>query len=217
MRALAIALLVVALPARAEDVHAPDEEIARRRFEAGSRAYERGEYPAALVEFEAARKVKPLPGLDYNIGRCLDRMERPREAIEAYRRYLVGAPDAKDAPQVYERLRVLEARVTPDRPRARPEASPVEVTAPAPRRPSVAAPLAIGVAAIVSVVVASALVASVRGPYDDLNATCPYPCPEAQWSHLAARANAGYGLWAAGGALVAVDVGLWIWWARGAR
>jgi hypothetical protein len=74
----AIALcLALAAPARADDD--PDVEVARRRFQRGTKHYERREYAKALAKFEAARMVKPLPPFDFNIARCHDRMERYRE------------------------------------------------------------------------------------------------------------------------------------------
>lgn len=91
----------------------PDMEIARRHFEQGTNLYEAGKYAEAITEFEAARQAKPLPAFDYNIARCHDRLEHRAEAITAYERYTAGAPDAADAAEVRERIRVLKARVAP--------------------------------------------------------------------------------------------------------
>src|SRR5690242_7414035 len=95
--ALLLAVALAAAPAPADEV---DEEIARRHFVEGSAFYQKGEYKRALAEFEAARKVKPAPAFDYNIGRCLDRLERAVDAVAAYERYLVGKPDAEDAAEI---------------------------------------------------------------------------------------------------------------------
>ncbi len=105
-------LLVTSFPfavSRADED--PDTEIARRHFDAGTEAYGGGHYAEALAEFEAARRVRPSPAFDYNIGRCLDRLERFGEAIDAYQRYLAGRPDADDGPSVRERIGVLQGRV----------------------------------------------------------------------------------------------------------
>ena len=76
--ALAAALLLVAglapSPARGEDD--TDTEIAKRHFAAGSAAYGAGDYRRALREFEEARLARPMAAFDYNIARCLDRLER---------------------------------------------------------------------------------------------------------------------------------------------
>src|SRR5688572_30947248 len=76
--------------ARADE--SPDEEIARRHFEEGERAYAERDYARAVREFEAARTVRPSAALDYDIARSYDRMERPAEAILAYERFLAQAP-----------------------------------------------------------------------------------------------------------------------------
>jgi tetratricopeptide (TPR) repeat protein len=110
MRALAILCSLCAGAAWAEEADDPDTEIAQRHFQAGSERYNARAYEEALREFEAARGAKPVPALDYNIGRCYDRLERYPEAVAAYRRYLAAEPEASDAAEVRERVRVLEAR-----------------------------------------------------------------------------------------------------------
>jgi tetratricopeptide (TPR) repeat protein len=110
---IAIPVLCVALAAsgatRAADD--PDTEVARKHFAKGRHFYDVEDYPAALAEFEAARKVKPLPALDFNIGRCDDRLERYPEAIAAYERYVSSTPPPTDAAEVRERIKVLRGRL----------------------------------------------------------------------------------------------------------
>jgi tetratricopeptide (TPR) repeat protein len=107
---LAAALcLVVTGPARAQDD--PDTESARRHFERAARLYERADYPAALVELREAKALRPSPQFDYNIGRCLDRMERWGEAADAYQRFVDALPDAPEASELRERIVRLRARV----------------------------------------------------------------------------------------------------------
>jgi tetratricopeptide (TPR) repeat protein len=152
MRGLACLLLLLQWgSARAEDV---DTEIARRHFDTGRVYYSTGDYTHALEEFSAARKVLPLPALDFNIGRCLDRMEKPEGAIEAYRRYLQAMPEAPDAAEVRSRVEQLEKRVAPPPlpAAALPPAPPPTTTAPAPTRSR--RPMIIGV----TVSIAAALV-----------------------------------------------------------
>jgi tetratricopeptide (TPR) repeat protein len=105
-----------ARPARAFEDD-PDIEVARRHFAAGGEFYSQGRYQEAMTEFEAARRAKPSPAYDFNIGRCYDRMERWREAAAAYRAYLAGAPDATDGPSVRERIADLDRRVAAMAPR----------------------------------------------------------------------------------------------------
>jgi tetratricopeptide (TPR) repeat protein len=94
----------------------PDTEVARKHFAAGSEHYRAGEYELALKEFETSRRAKALPALDYNIGRCLDRLERYSDAVAAYRRYVDAMPDAADAPEVKARIRELQDRLAAEHP-----------------------------------------------------------------------------------------------------
>ena len=41
-----------------------------------------------------SRLARSLPAFDFNIARCLDRLERYEDAVAAYRRYLAASPDA---------------------------------------------------------------------------------------------------------------------------
>jgi hypothetical protein len=91
MRIALVVLLGLAVAGVASAQESPDDEIARRHFDAGPQAYDQHDYVVALKELEAARTVRALPALDYDIARCLDRMERPAEAIDAYERYLANS------------------------------------------------------------------------------------------------------------------------------
>src|SRR5579862_2612314 len=109
---LALALVLAGGVAAAADREAdPDVEIARRHFTRGSEFYAAMQYARALEEFAAARRIQPSPAYDFNIGRCYDRMERFKEAKEAYERYLAAYPPPPDADDVRARVRVLEARL----------------------------------------------------------------------------------------------------------
>src|ERR1700760_2437261 len=110
---LLLSLLAWPALARAEGSSSaldPDTEIARRHFQTGSIAYENGDYATALQEFERARLVKPLPGLDYNIGRCHDRLEQVPQAIAAYQRFLDATQNDAERAEVGARIAVLRAR-----------------------------------------------------------------------------------------------------------
>lgn len=90
----------------------PDTEIARRHFARGTAFYNNEKYADAIGAFEKARKVKPLPAFDYNIARCLDRMERVAEAITEYERYLAAISlTDPDTTEVRARIAVLRQRL----------------------------------------------------------------------------------------------------------
>jgi hypothetical protein len=48
--------------------------------------------------------------LNYNLGRTLERLGRPGEAADAFRRYLARAPDAEDRANVEGLIARLEER-----------------------------------------------------------------------------------------------------------
>ena len=102
----------------------PDTEIARRHFTQGTSLYNEEKYAEAILEFEAARRVKPLPAFDFNIARAHDRMEHVREAIDAYQRFVTGAPNDPDAAEVRSRIAVLKQRITEGAPAVPPVEPP---------------------------------------------------------------------------------------------
>lgn len=124
----------------------PDTEVARKHFNAGRTFYDAEQYENALTEFEAARRVKAHPALDYNIARCLDRLERYQPAIEAYQRYIATNP--ADVEEMRQRVEVLKQRLLeqpkPQPPTEKPPETPppdhvtmlvpVELNAPPPKK-----------------------------------------------------------------------------------
>ena len=108
---LALLLLVAIAPraARAGDPD-PEIEVAKKHFRLGAQFYENGDYANALNEFETAKRVKPLPAFDYNIGLCYDRLERYTEAVAAYERFMAGTPDPFEAEEARARIKVLKER-----------------------------------------------------------------------------------------------------------
>jgi tetratricopeptide (TPR) repeat protein len=113
----------------------PDTEQVRRHFQAGALFYSDERYPEAIEEFEQARKVRALPALDFNIARAYDRLGNVDAAVEAYRRYLVAVPEAKDAAEIRERIQTLEQRRA-----ARVASPPAAAATPPPAAGAVAAP-----------------------------------------------------------------------------
>jgi tetratricopeptide (TPR) repeat protein len=160
-RALALSLLAslgLARATLAQPLVDPDTEVARKHFEKGSEHYRAGHYDLALEEFEASRRAKKLPAFDYNIGRCLDRLERYADAVAAYRRYVDAAPFDTDAPDVKARIAELEARLAEGRPST---SSGAETPRPKPRW---LWGLIGGAAAVVVVAIVIGVVVGTRGP-----------------------------------------------------
>jgi tetratricopeptide (TPR) repeat protein len=132
MRAWSLAVLVMLWSplVRAGGADEVDREIARRHYDEGLRFYQANDYQGALKEFLQARQVMQVPALDFNIGRCQDRLEQLSEAIASYQRYVDSTPTPADATEVRERIRVLRDRLDTGHPAAVPltaPATPVKV------------------------------------------------------------------------------------------
>jgi hypothetical protein len=82
------------------------------------RDYQANDYQGALKEFLEAREVMQAPALDFNIGRCQDRLEQLSDAIASYQRYVDSTPTPGDAAEVHDRIRVLKSRLDARHPAA---------------------------------------------------------------------------------------------------
>ena len=116
----AVGLLAAASPGRGQTTEADEAELvaeAQRLVDEASRHYSAGRFERAL---EALRKAEPLaeeaedpalPSIRFNIARCLEKLDRPELALEAYQRYdqLPDAPHRKR--KAFEAMRKLEGRV----------------------------------------------------------------------------------------------------------
>ena len=89
------------------DTAANDAE-ARARFQAGERAFARGDFEAALEDFERAYSLSRRPGLLYNVGLAAQRARRRERAIEAFREYLRLEPDTANRASVERTIADLE-------------------------------------------------------------------------------------------------------------
>jgi hypothetical protein len=84
---LALSLALVTLPAAAQsassDCAGEDAtSCGRRHFEAGTQAFERGDFTTAAAEFQAAIAQRPHPVIRFNLGLSLARLGRPKAALE---------------------------------------------------------------------------------------------------------------------------------------
>lgn len=84
----------------------------------GTKAFRQADFVQALADFEEAVTLVErgrgdaslLPVLRFNLGRCLEELGRPREAIAAFERYL-ETPDSETArARATERIHALEMR-----------------------------------------------------------------------------------------------------------
>lgn len=128
-----VPLWVWVATAQAQPALDPDDEIARKHFARGLAQYDAGAYESALVEFRAAYTAKPAPEFQFNIARCLDRLEQWQAAADAYASYLAGKPSASDAAEVRQRIEVLRARANGA---SAPPSAKQPATQPPPREPT---------------------------------------------------------------------------------
>jgi tetratricopeptide (TPR) repeat protein len=85
-----------------------ETEVAKLRFSLGDLLYKADRYGEAVIEFEAARKLRPSPNFDYNIARCYERMKDWDAAVAAYERYLAWTPTPLDADAILDHLNELK-------------------------------------------------------------------------------------------------------------
>lgn len=109
MRAIFALVMVASLAARGGDD--PDFDQARQHFRLAERHYAEGRYAEAIVEFEAAYRVRPHGALHFNIAKCHERLGNTDQAVAGYRAYLREVPDASDRELVARTLTELEARL----------------------------------------------------------------------------------------------------------
>jgi hypothetical protein len=109
-------LALASSPSIGAEATAPAEDAtmatARQHFEAGRKAFDANDFVTAIREFKAAAALRPAPLLDYNIGLANERLGRRRVALRYFRRYLDGAPAAKDRADVEARIARLEQEIT---------------------------------------------------------------------------------------------------------
>lgn len=114
---LVAALLAAAAGARAEEPTAVRRAEASARFERGVKLYDRGNYAAALAEFEAAQAAVPTYQLWLDVGLCQQKLFRYGAASRALRRYLdeggarVGKAERAEVDRALAEIRSLAAEV----------------------------------------------------------------------------------------------------------
>lgn len=109
-----ICLCLISHTALADDTLA----AARAHLNAGIAYYDEARYDEAVREMEAAYRLRPVAELQYNLAECYERLGRFDDAVQAYKKYLAGAPGAVDGGSVEARIANLEKRA-PATPRER--------------------------------------------------------------------------------------------------
>ena len=106
-----VAVLLVAGPATTLAQSEPEKELTKKRYKVGEQLYDIGQYEKALVAFDEAYKLYPLPAMLYNIARAHEVLGNLEKAINNYKHFVQKLPDSPHAPTVRTRVKSLEARL----------------------------------------------------------------------------------------------------------
>ena len=121
-----VAWLCAAAPARASE----DIDLAKKYFTLGSELFNRGDYKAALAQFEESFKYSRKPELLYNMARCHELLGQHEQALSFYDRYLTSAPE--NAEVIRSRVANLKQLIAKKREEASRKAAAARKPAPVP-------------------------------------------------------------------------------------
>lgn len=86
---------------------------ALKLIRSGKKAYQSKDYEKAYENFKKAYELNPSPSILVPLGRTSEQLERPRQAIRYYKKFLEKKPDAEKIAKRIEQLRAtLAATVT---------------------------------------------------------------------------------------------------------
>jgi hypothetical protein len=120
---VSLVLCVVGGSAQAAPVDSREEQ-AKKAFDAGKMFYQTRNWRAAIEQFKKAQSLLPSPILDYDIGLCFEKLDKPRSAVKYYRRYVARAPTAANREDVEARIAMLETQAAATQPSGSPPPPP---------------------------------------------------------------------------------------------
>lgn len=83
----------------------------KARYERGADAYAKGRFTDAIDLFLEADALAPSAALSFNIARAYEKIGDGAQSLRWYRDFRRRAPDAKNGPEVDERIKVLESEL----------------------------------------------------------------------------------------------------------
>ena len=104
--------------------------IALKAFQRGTAHYQQQEYDKAIEQFESGYEAVPQAVFLYNIAQSHRLAGRADRALSYYRQYLQLSPEAKNRPEIEERIAALEKQIGPAPTLIVPSAWPVQEPAP---------------------------------------------------------------------------------------
>jgi|SRR5450759_334780 tetratricopeptide (TPR) repeat protein len=116
--ALSLAVFLAAGTVRAEECpqEAPDDSglrrmLAKKWFSKGETEARAGNDVQALKAYQCSIMFVPHGFTAFNVAQIAEKIGDVEVAIESYRQYLLLVPEAKDAPEVSERIETLKERL----------------------------------------------------------------------------------------------------------
>jgi tetratricopeptide (TPR) repeat protein len=107
-----LALLLLLQGRGAAAAESADRAEGRRHFEAGEVLFRRGEYLAALEQYQEGYRLTRLPGFLINMAHCYRLSGDARKARATYRKYLVVEPASPHKAEVEGLIRSLDRLVS---------------------------------------------------------------------------------------------------------
>jgi tetratricopeptide (TPR) repeat protein len=101
--------LTLASGATSAEGASPDGPRARALALEGRKAFDAGDFAGAILRYQEAWRLEPVPGLLFNLGQSYRRAREPQRALSYYRRYLETKPAAAYAAAVTTLITQLEA------------------------------------------------------------------------------------------------------------
>jgi tetratricopeptide (TPR) repeat protein len=210
-----VRLLIVSLILAAAAEARADLTKATANFERGTRLYQVGEYAKALEEFKAGYVEEADPSFLYNVGQCYRQLGNPKEALQAYRRFLNLSPDTPLRAEVERKIREAEETLRTQKATEATRPAPAGAVAPAEapakweleeRARARRSHWPIWVAGAATVAAAGGAIAmgiTTNRRFDDLRSTCgarEVGCTDAEVSEILTRSRIVNVLWAVAGA-----------------
>lgn len=116
MRAGVFGLVVATTTATAQPpttgIEDAREETFKRHVTAGIEAFTAERFGEALEAFQAARAIREVPNLVFNVARCFEKLGRNEEAITAFERFLaLPGSEASERTRALKHLQALRDEV----------------------------------------------------------------------------------------------------------
>lgn len=125
-------ILIIAAVVRSATADGSKQQQVRDHVEVADREFKLGRFAEALVGYQKAYELVPLPPLLFNIGQCHRYLREFEKAVFSFQSYLRESPHASNRATVENLIRELEGDVVKqraEREQLRVEAARVEVEA----------------------------------------------------------------------------------------